>query len=311
MPPPWRWCSFSPAVKIDAHEVVRRAAGTTDRPLRVRWRHAGRDHDFAVPGDSVWISVKDDLLLREYEWAGVRFDELSGVVIDAGAHVGTFSAMAAPYAERVIALEPNAALVPVLRANLAGNGLANVEVDERALWGAEGTQPFDTRCVTTSGSVTADASTGVLVETVTLDRLVAGLPAVDLLKVDIEGAEFAVFDAASDDTLRRIRRVVGEIHLAWGEEGADDRLAERLRSLGFAVELRHGPVYHLRDSLTLLRRNHRSIHGYTRLKLTVLALYVATAALDPLLHLRRRFGGEALRLLYAEQQRPPPAHAPR
>ena len=287
---------------MDAHKLVRRAAGTTDHPLEVRWRHGGRDYDFTIPGDSVWICVKDDLLLREYEWAGVRFDQLSGVVIDAGAHVGTFSAMAAAWAERVIALEPNQTLVPILRANFIRNDITNVQIVERALWEVEGTHAFDTACVTTSGALAGDRATGVMVETVTLDQLLAGLDEVDLLKIDIEGSEFSVFDAASDDALGRIRRIVGEIHLSHADESAAQRIVERLQRLGFAVELRHGPVYHLRDSLTLLRRHQRFLHGYTRLKLTVLVLYLVTAALDPLLHLRRRFGGDMLRLLYAERQ---------
>ncbi len=293
-------------MKIDAHELVRRAAGSTDGSLQVRWRHGARLYDFTIPGDSVWICVKDDLLLREYEWAGVRFEEISGAVIDAGAHAGTFSAMASPHAQRVVALEPNPEMVALLRANLEKNQITNVDVVERALWGVEETRPFDTACVTSSGSVASGTSTDLEVQTVTLDQLVTDLGEVDLLKIDVEGAEFSVFDSVSDETLRRIRRIVGEIHLFHAEKGAEQRIVERLEALGFRVDLRHGPVYHLGDSLRLLRRNWRALHGYTRLKLTVFGLYLMTAALEPFLHLRRRFGGEVLRLLYAERLDPAP-----
>lgn len=295
--------SLSVVVKIDVHGLVRRAAGFTAGDLQVRWRRGGRGFHFTVPGDNVWICVKDDLLLREYEWAGVRLEEVSGVVIDAGAHAGTFSAMAALDAERVLAIEANPAILPMLRANLRRNRIANVEVLERAVWGTAGTRTFHAPTDSSSGTVIADVSGGAEVETVTLDQLVADLGEIDLLKFDIEGAEFSMFAGASDEALRRIRRLVGEIHLCYGHDDELQDIVERLKHLGFAVEVRHGPVYHLRDSLALIRENGRLLEGFLRLKLMVAGLYVLTAALDPVLHLRRRFGGEMLRLLYAEQRR--------
>jgi len=49
---------------------------------------------------------------------------------------------------------------------------------------------------------------GHRVAMVTLDSLISSSMVVDLLKIDIEGAEYSVLNSVSPDTLRRIRRIV-------------------------------------------------------------------------------------------------------
>jgi FkbM family methyltransferase len=73
----------------------------------------------------------------------------------------------------------------------------------------------------------------------TLERLLEtwDLERVDLLKVDVEGAELALFDAAGDGLLRRCRQVTVEFHdfvPALGLGPAVERLRRRFRGLGFA-----------------------------------------------------------------------------
>ncbi len=71
----------------------------------------------------------------------------------------------------------------------------------------------------------------------TLAELMArlGLSRVDLLKVDIEGAEYAMFDAADDATLRRCAQIAVEFHdfMDPSQEPAVRRIIARLRQLGF------------------------------------------------------------------------------
>ena len=61
------------------------------------------------------------------------------------------------------------------------------------------------------------------------------LDAVDLLKVDIEGAEIALFDAADDATLRRCRQMTIEFHdfLDPGQTADVKRQLDRFEDLGF------------------------------------------------------------------------------
>jgi FkbM family methyltransferase len=81
----------------------------------------------------------------------------------------------------------------------------------------------------------------------TLDDLLAELPGdcVDVVKLDVEGAEMAVLDALSERALARIRQITVEFHSApeFGFGIAEDveRLLVRLRHRGLlALEFSHG-----------------------------------------------------------------------
>lgn len=66
-----------------------------------------------------------------------------------------------------------------------------------------------------------------------LDQL--GLTQIDLLKVDIEGAEYALFDNAPDDTLRRCAQITVEFHDFMDPRQTPDvlRIVRRMEGLGY------------------------------------------------------------------------------
>lgn len=67
---------------------------------------------------------------------------------------------------------------------------------------------------TITGSSAAGSNGAVTVDGVTLGTLMAraGISAIDLLKMDIEGAEIGLFAAASDDILSNIKQITVEFH---------------------------------------------------------------------------------------------------
>ncbi|MEK9725700.1 MAG: FkbM family methyltransferase [Rhodospirillaceae bacterium] len=112
------------------------------------------------------------------------------------------------------------------------------------------------------GSVDAPAGF-VVTETVevpgrTLDTLLAeiGVDRVDLLKVDIEGAEIAMFDAASDATLQSCAQITVEFHdfMDPGQAADVARVVRRLEGLGF-------------DTVVFTRRHHGDVLFLDRRKL--------------------------------------------
>jgi hypothetical protein len=56
-----------------------------------------------------------------------------------------------------------------------------------------------------------------VVPCITLDQALQPYPVVDILKVDTEGAEFAIFNAASVETMRRVRYLCMEFHDCCGD----------------------------------------------------------------------------------------------
>jgi FkbM family methyltransferase len=132
------------------------------------------------------------------------------VIIDAGANIGLTSIFFAneyPNA-RIIAIEPEESNFEMLKKNTAP--YPNVEILNAALWGEnreldlfdpqEGHSAFQIKSESRTGPVGTKKVRGV-----TLDRLMQelGIEFVDLLKIDIEGAELEVFA----DPVRWIDRV--------------------------------------------------------------------------------------------------------
>jgi FkbM family methyltransferase len=124
------------------------------------------------------------------------------VAFDVGANIGIWTLLAAGRGARVHAFEPVPELVERLRAHVALNGADNVLVNSFAAGAESGSLPFfavrkDNRGA--SGFARPSApSEEIRVPVETLDAYVArrGITRVDVMKVDVEGAELLVFRGA-------------------------------------------------------------------------------------------------------------------
>jgi len=156
-------------------------------------------------------------------------------VVDVGAHVGFWVMGAARRAARngrVLAFEPLPANLARLRRNLALNRLDFVECVPLALSDTHGTATFyaPTEANKGIGSLArrSGASRPFDVETVELDRYCAshGIAAIDVMKLDVEGAELHVLRGALG-MLRRSRAPVvmfeadDDLAAAFGSATAD------------------------------------------------------------------------------------------
>jgi FkbM family methyltransferase len=179
-----------------------------------------------------WIDPVSNLglcLLRQgmYEPAMTRtvkrYLPPGGAFVDVGANEGYFGVIAAKTvgpAGRVLLVEPQARLRPVLTENLRLNGITNFVVDESAISDTNGTNTF---------YLTPDLNTGAsgltrvtryrlptqAVRTTTLTDLFDKhcIDRADLMKIDIEGYEYeAVFGAANFFRARRVRALALEVH---------------------------------------------------------------------------------------------------
>tara|TARA_R110002126_G_scaffold21747_6_gene78245 strand:- start:6545 stop:7291 length:747 start_codon:yes stop_codon:yes gene_type:complete len=107
-----------------------------------------------------------------------------------------------------------------------------------------------------------NSSDTVQVEGITLGGLMVrlGLERVSLLKVDIEGAELAMFDAADDATLQRMDQITIEFHdfMDPGQTAAVEKIVARMRRLGFwpikFTRRFHGDVLFLNPERTGISR---------------------------------------------------------
>ncbi|MBR0679707.1 FkbM family methyltransferase [Roseomonas eburnea] len=164
-------------------------------------------------------------------------------VADVGANVGYYSLLMAEMvgeAGQVLAVEPNPAVAPLLRANLLMGGFAaRVAVEEAAL----GAAAEDGRRLAVPGGAPMNAALmpraaegGHAVRVTTLDARLEGWPRLDLVKIDAEGAEAEILQGMQAVLARWRPHLVIEINAARGYDAAAllRRLAERypvLRSI--------------------------------------------------------------------------------
>lgn len=125
------------------------------------------------------------------------------VLIDVGANIGLYSCLARSLGKRAIAVEPLAANLRVLRANLRANGWQDTEVAAVGLAAAPGrTEIFGTNTGASLLRGWAGVSRATMLrETITLSTLDALLGdrlqgARLLIKIDIEGVEHACLQGA-------------------------------------------------------------------------------------------------------------------
>jgi FkbM family methyltransferase len=129
--------------------------------------------------------------LHMFEPETARFmAECSGeVFVDLGANTGQYVVPLASQFRKVVAVEPNPRAVEVLRRNLDRNRISNVEVVERAVMPRPGPIRLYKGDLLSTWSAYHPAAEYIEVDAVSLDALLQPYPSVDLLKIDIEGAE--------------------------------------------------------------------------------------------------------------------------
>ncbi len=184
--------------------------------------------------------------------AGIPDD---GVVLDIGANVGLFTLRAKACSPRakILAFEPMPDTLGALQKNILLHELAGVTVYPLALGAASATAQF-TYYPAAPGNSTLypeskkfkmpqlENSTTLWVDMTTLSAVLARHPelcVIDLVKIDVEGAEAEVLAGLSDPDWARIRALVLEV------DDSDGRL-EQIRTLlqrkGFAVIVNHAPL---------------------------------------------------------------------
>ena len=135
---------------------------------------------------------------------------------------------------RIVVFEPDLLVSEVLKRNLAGLQLEDVQIVDAAAWIKEGPVNFaddgaDSGCI--------DLNHGrQTVRAVRLSDFIT--ESVDLLKLDIEGAEYDVIrDLCRSGKIMHVKRIVGEVHGRIGAKRALGDLINELVHEGFSFTL--------------------------------------------------------------------------
>jgi hypothetical protein len=168
------------------------------------------------------FGIVREILVRDCYLKHLPADTLHdlGRVVDLGANRGMFTVLAAAFARQVLSIDADARFRPVIEHNARINGFGHISVD--------------TAFVGAGGALGAGARAGADLSDI-LGR--HGLETVDLMKMDIEGSEFALFRQPA--WLRRVRRLSMEVHPRHGDP---QEIVACLREHGFAMAFADGDL---------------------------------------------------------------------
>lgn len=265
--------------KVDVYGLMNRiAGGCRGNIITVKFSVENRDFEAYVPDDELWGAVKSILLSREYEY--LPEFELNNfkdkLIVDAGAHVGLFSLVSSYYARKVIAIEAHPVTYKLLEINMIKNNIKNVVTLNRALVSKNVSKVRIYNASHTGGaSVVPWTSKNRFYEvaTITIGEIIHSHGYIDLLKMDVEGAEFDIFKNVNNEILKNIGAIVGEIHLKHGELNS---ITQTLEKVGFRVYYFHLPIVKKSGRTTI------KLHNCLRLRILGKCIYT----LAPLGHIR-------------------------
>lgn len=174
----------------------------------------------------------------------LEISEENPVILDIGAHIGLatlFFKQRWPGA-RLFAFEPNPESFALLEENVWQNNLENVELYQLAITGSEGIRqlyiPIGEDSWSSNSSLREGSWTGIekqqglRVESVRLAKIIQKLEHIDILKMDVEGAEFEIFKDMKSQ-IGKISHILVEIHP--GNRKALRELRALLESLDYTL----------------------------------------------------------------------------
>ena len=166
----------------------------------------------------------------------------NAVLIDIGAHIGTFSLLAASKAQagHVYAIEASGETFNYLKVNAALNPTLPISVFHLAMADHEGEITLHHDRKNWGHTITKKLSArGEIVQAMTLDRFMQAqkIDHVDFIKFNCEGAEFQILMSTPLETLRKVDMMLVLYHLDLVTDYSLADLIGQLTKAGFKTDL--------------------------------------------------------------------------
>jgi FkbM family methyltransferase len=167
-----------------------------------------------------------------------KTDSQTPIIIDAGANIGMsviYFKMKFPNA-KITAFEPDEEVFNVLKNNVASFEFKEVELVKKGLWKEVTVLTFNSEGAD-AGRISDKNENGkvIKIETSLLSNYLKS-NTIDLLKIDIEGAEFEVLNECKD-YLKNVNNIFIEYHSFSGQEQFLPELLGVLKSAGFRLNI--------------------------------------------------------------------------
>lgn len=185
---------------------------------------------FDVPDALSFIWQFKEIFVEEF----YRFKPKSRVpvIFDCGANIGTscaFFKLIYPQS-KIVAFEPNPKITEYLQKNIISNSLENIEVIDKAVWNDD--QGIELGMEDADASSIFYVKNKVKVKSVRLKDYLEKEEVVDMLKMDIEGAEIEVLKDCKE-SLTNVKNIFVEFHSYKNEPQRLSEIIQVLESAGF------------------------------------------------------------------------------
>ena len=176
------------------------------------------------------------------------------IVVDVGAHIGTFTVKAAKAVGnkgKVIAIEPEANNLKLLSRNVEANGLQNVSIVPKGIWGSKGRLKLNISHKRSTGHSfytdeqheTKDTNEFNEVEIDTVDNIIGqvGIGPVNFIKMNIQGAEIEAIRGMDEILSSDVKLAIAGSHTVAGQK-TYQIIIPWLMKLGFQVRRNAGII---------------------------------------------------------------------
>ena len=137
---------------------------------------------------------------------------------------------------KVVGFEPDPSIFAIAQANIKQHILNDVEIRNEAVWVADETLHFDSEGADGGSISSKNSKASIQVKAIKLKTYLAAVEKVEMLKMDIEGAEIAVLLDCKEE-LSKVDNIFIEYHSTIGQPQQLGELIEMLQRLGMRYTL--------------------------------------------------------------------------
>ncbi len=197
----------------------------------------GKEIVFKLESEADQSVFEEIFVDRDYRLLDPVIQKAGGLIIDAGAHIGCFSVYAAIQNSKVkiLAYEPEERNFALLKENLRANGCRNVLCKNLAIGKSDGIRELFLNEDSHNHSFFGEGA-AKKVNCTTLWKILNKVGVCDLVKMDVEGAEFEILANLDEDVFGKVRNFFVEYH-EYGEGMKREKISEKLKGHGYRVQV--------------------------------------------------------------------------
>jgi len=139
------------------------------------------------------------------------------IMIDIGANVGAYSILSRHNFQKIIAVEPGKESLDILQQNISLNNINNITVIPKAVTNKKGFVKLYKASALVNYSTENKSESYLEVPTTTLDELLQPFSIIDLVKIDVEGAELEVIRSGLE-LMDRVKNLIIEVRQKYEDE---------------------------------------------------------------------------------------------